>query len=93
MSSGCWLVLACPLRLQILMCHNMQEAKRMSQVILAGSTPLKSCISEEENGMGRALLEVVASKIVQTKEDVSRYVRCTLLSVINPVETVSRLHG
>jgi len=33
--------------------------------------PLKSCISEEENGMGRALLEVVSSKIVHTKEDVA----------------------
>lgn len=61
----------------------------MSEIILAGCKDLKSCISEEKNGMGRALLEVVASKIVQTPADVLRYVRCTLLRVMNPEETVS----
>lgn len=42
--------------------------------------PLYSCLCEDMNGMTRAILEVVARKIVQIASNIRRYVRCTLLN-------------
>lgn len=39
--------------------------------------------------MKRAMLEVVASGVVTTSDDVSRYVRCTLLAAMNAFEVSS----
>lgn len=46
--------------------------------------PLHSCLSEDLNGMTHAILEVVAGGIVQTANDIHRYVRCTLLNSTKP---------
>lgn len=53
-----------------------------------GCLPLCSCLAEDRNGMVRALLEVVASGIVQTANDIHCYVKCTLLSSTQPFEEV-----
>lgn len=50
--------------------------------------PLRSCLSEDMNGMTRAILEVVAGGIVQTAKDIHRYVRCTLLNSTKPFQDV-----
>ena len=50
--------------------------------------PLQSCLSEDKNGMTHAILEVVAGGIVQTPNDINRYVRCTLLNSTRPFEAV-----
>lgn len=47
-----------------------------------------SCLSEDKNGMTHAILEVVASGIVQTANDINRYVRCTLLNSTKPFQDV-----
>ncbi|KAI8012774.1 Dymeclin [Camellia lanceoleosa] len=43
--------------------------------ILSDSCLLHSCLSEDTNGMTHAILEVVAGGIVQTANDIHRYVR------------------
>lgn len=45
-----------------------------------GQDVVESCLVEGRKGMERAVLEVVASKAVATKQDVKRYVTCTLLA-------------
>ncbi|KAL2622687.1 hypothetical protein R1flu_002892 [Riccia fluitans] len=57
-----------------------EEVKRMTSVITAGCEPLQSCLTNDKIGMMRALLEVVAGGMVQTPQDVHRYVRCTLFN-------------
>ncbi|BBN13748.1 DNA polymerase theta [Marchantia polymorpha subsp. ruderalis] len=57
-----------------------EEVKRMTNVITSGCEPLHSCLTNDKIGMMRALLEVVAGGMVQTPQDVHRYVRCTLLN-------------
>lgn len=51
---------------------------------------LESCLADDKNGMTHAILEVVASGIVQTADDIHRYVRCTLLNSTKPFEDVVR---
>lgn len=58
------------------------------QLLNDGCPPLHSCLSEDKNGMTHAILEVVAGGIVQTANDIHRYVRCTLLNSIKPFEDV-----
>lgn len=53
-----------------------------------GCEALHSCLSEDKNGMTHAILEVVAGGIVQTANDIHRYVRCTLLNSTKPFEDV-----
>lgn len=49
---------------------------------------MQSCLSEDKNGMTHAIMEVVAGGIVQTANDIHRYVRCTLLNSTKPFEDV-----
>ncbi|KAI7983180.1 Helicase and polymerase-containing protein TEBICHI [Camellia lanceoleosa] len=57
--------------------------------ILNDSCPLlHSCLSEDTNGMTHAILEVVAGGIVQTANDIHRYMRCTVLNSTKPFEDV-----
>eukprot|EP00898_Chlorokybus_atmophyticus_P003722 jgi/Chlat1/4350/Chrsp29S04503 len=55
---------------------------------LAPCEPLASCLSETRRGMKRALLEVVVGGVVQTTNDVQRYVHCTLLKATLPTAQV-----
>ncbi|GLU01406.1 hypothetical protein SLE2022_187150 [Rubroshorea leprosula] len=64
------------------------EVKRISGLLNQGCSPLQSCLSEDKNGMIHAILEVVAGGIVQTANDINRYVRCTLLNSTKPFEDV-----
>ncbi|XP_073129538.1 helicase and polymerase-containing protein TEBICHI isoform X2 [Henckelia pumila] len=65
-----------------------EEVKRILALLNDGCPPLYSCLSEDKNGMTHAILEVVAGGIVQTADDIHRYVRCTLLNSIKPFEDV-----
>lgn len=58
------------------------------EVIHESCPPLRSCLSEDKNGMTHAILEGVAGGIVQTANDIHRYVRCTLLNSTQPFEDV-----
>lgn len=49
---------------------------------------MHSCLSEDMNGMIHAILEVVVGGIVQTANDIHRYVKCTLLNSTKPFEDV-----
>eukprot|EP01018_Ginkgo_biloba_P001647 Gb_33083 [translate_table: standard] len=71
----------------ILICKP-EEVKRMATMLNDSCPPLQSCLAEDKNGMTRAILEVVAGGIVQTANDVHRYVRCTLLNSTQPFEEV-----
>ncbi|XP_024542477.1 helicase and polymerase-containing protein TEBICHI-like isoform X1 [Selaginella moellendorffii] len=71
----------------ILICKS-EELSRMLPILKEGCQPLQSCLAEEKNGMMRALLEVVAGGIVQSAQDVNRYVRCTLLNSTQPFDDV-----
>ncbi|KAI3522458.1 hypothetical protein L1887_00239 [Cichorium endivia] len=65
-----------------------EEVKRIVALIGDSCPPLHSCLSEDKNGMTHAILEVVAGGIVQTANDIHRYVRCTLLNSTQPFEDV-----
>ncbi|CAN6360721.1 unnamed protein product [Urochloa humidicola] len=71
----------------ILVCRP-EEVKRITGIIRSNCTPLDSCLSEDKNGMTHAIMEVVASGIVQTANDIHRYVRCTLLNSTKPFDDV-----
>jgi len=65
-----------------------EEVKRITTLVNESCAPLHSCLAEDKNGMKRAILEVVAGGIVQTANDIHRYVRCTLLNSTQPFEDV-----
>ena len=65
-----------------------EEIKRISGLLNEDCPPLHSCLSEDMNGMTHAILEVVAGGIVQTANDINRYVRCTLLNSTKPFQEV-----
>ncbi|KAK4757829.1 hypothetical protein SAY87_019130 [Trapa incisa] len=71
----------------ILICRP-EEIKRIVSLLNESCPPLNSCLSEDKNGMIHAILEVVAGGIVQTANDVHRYVRCTLLNSTKPFQDV-----
>ncbi|XP_057854248.2 helicase and polymerase-containing protein TEBICHI isoform X1 [Cryptomeria japonica] len=71
----------------ILICKP-EEVKRITNMLNEGCPPLQSCLSDDKNGMKRAILEVVAGGIVQTANDINCYVRCTLLNSTQPFEDV-----
>uniref|UniRef100_A0A516IJI0 Helicase and polymerase-containing protein TEBICHI n=1 Tax=Turnera subulata TaxID=218843 RepID=A0A516IJI0_9ROSI len=64
------------------------ELKRIMGLLTENCPPLQSCLSEDKNGMTHAILEVVAGGIVQTANDIHRYVRCTLLNSTKPFKDV-----
>lgn len=72
---------------QVLICKP-EEIKRMMALLNESCPPLHSCLSEDMNGMTHAILEVVAGGIVQTANDIHRYVRCTLLNSTKPFQDV-----
>ncbi|CAB4266528.1 unnamed protein product [Prunus armeniaca] len=65
-----------------------EEIKRIMGIINETCLPLRSCLSEDMNGMTHAILEVVAGGMVQTANDIHRYVRCTLLNSTKPFQDV-----
>ncbi|KAJ1257461.1 hypothetical protein BS78_K017400 [Paspalum vaginatum] len=65
-----------------------EEVKRITGIIRRNCSPLESCLSEDKNGMTHAIMEVVAGGIVQTANDIHRYVRCTLLNSTKPFDDV-----
>ncbi|KAI3835318.1 hypothetical protein MKW98_020434 [Papaver atlanticum] len=65
-----------------------EEIKRITAILNDSCPPLQSCLSEDKNGMTHAILEVVAGGIVQTANDIHRYVRCTLLNSTKPFQDV-----
>ncbi|XP_058001762.1 helicase and polymerase-containing protein TEBICHI isoform X2 [Hevea brasiliensis] len=71
----------------ILICKP-EELKRIMGLLNESCPPLQSCLSEDKNGMTHAILEVVAGGIVQTANDIHRYVRCTLLNSTKPFRDV-----
>ncbi|XP_031265968.1 helicase and polymerase-containing protein TEBICHI isoform X2 [Pistacia vera] len=71
----------------VLICK-AEEVKRIIGLLNESCPPLHSCLSEDKNGMIHAILEVVAGGIVQTAEDVHRYVKCTLLNSTKPFQDV-----
>eukprot|EP00850_Spirogloea_muscicola_P023061 SM000326S12429 [mRNA] locus=s326:82656:94371:+ [translate_table: standard] len=64
------------------------DITRVEQLLNGNCNPLQSCLSEEKNGLTRALLEVVAGSSVLTPADVQRFVRCTLLHITSSAEEV-----
>lgn len=73
--------------IQILVCRP-EEVKRITSIIRSNCPPLESCLSEDKNGMTHAIMEVVAGGIVQTANDIHRYVKCTLLNSTKPFDDV-----
>lgn len=73
----------------VLICKH-EEIKRVMGLLNESCPPLQSCLSEDKNGMTHAILEVVAGGIVQTANDIHRYVRCTLLNSTKPFQDVVR---
>lgn len=71
----------------VLICRP-EEVKRVKSLLNDSCPPLQSCLSEDKNGMTHAIMEVVASGIVQTANDIHRYVRCTLLNSTKPFQDV-----
>ncbi|CAI0441279.1 unnamed protein product [Linum tenue] len=64
------------------------ELKRIMELLNDSCPPLQSCLSEDKNGMTHAILEVVSGGIVQSANDIHRYVRCTLLNATKPFNDV-----
>ncbi|PKA67186.1 DEAD-box ATP-dependent RNA helicase ISE2, chloroplastic [Apostasia shenzhenica] len=71
----------------ILICKH-DETRRVTAVLNDSCPPLQSCLSEDKNGMTHAIMEVVAGGIVQSANDIHRYVKCTLLNRTKPFEDV-----
>ncbi|KAF3446459.1 hypothetical protein FNV43_RR11638 [Rhamnella rubrinervis] len=65
-----------------------EEIKRIVGLLNESCPSLRSCLSEDMNGMTHAILEVVAGGIVQTANDIHRYVKCTLLNSTKPFQDV-----
>lgn len=65
-----------------------EDIKRIKGILNDVCPPLESCLSEDKNGMTHAILEVVAGGIVQSANDINRYVRCTLLNSTKPFDDV-----
>ncbi|XP_068085196.1 DNA polymerase theta [Anabrus simplex] len=70
------------------------EQKIAQQIIQAGLKPIESCLGHGglSSSLKRAILEVVASGVAETPEQVQCYTNCTLLATTqsqldNPVET------
>jgi DNA polymerase theta len=69
----------------ILVCKPSEKQRGLS-LIQSSLEPVKSCLLSEEStdghssAMKRALLEVIASGVVVTPNDVERYTECTLLA-------------
>ncbi|KAL1915366.1 uncharacterized protein VTP21DRAFT_6824 [Calcarisporiella thermophila] len=62
----------------IILCKDYEIA-RVKKLVQAELQPVKSCLREENRGMKRALLEVIAGSVVSLRDDVDHYIRCTLL--------------
>lgn len=71
----------------VLICRP-EDVKRIKSLLNDSCPPLQSCLSEDKNGMTHAILEVVAGGMVQTANDIHRYVMCTLLNSMKPFEDV-----
>ena len=69
----------------ILICND-KEKFRVESLIKSDLKPVKSCLIQENGetlcgSMKRAILEVIASGVANTPEEVDNYANCTLLSV------------
>ncbi|ORX42483.1 P-loop containing nucleoside triphosphate hydrolase protein [Piromyces finnis] len=53
--------------------------KKVKELIKKTHDPVKSCLTCDQKGMKRALLEIISSGIVQSMKDVKDYIKCTLL--------------
>eukprot|EP00897_Mesotaenium_endlicherianum_P007786 jgi/Mesen1/7035/ME000366S06241 len=55
----------------IMMCKP-DEVEKVSKLMAAGCTPLRSCLGQDQKFMTRALLEVIGGGIVETAEDTAK---------------------
>jgi replicative superfamily II helicase len=62
----------------ILFCSE-KDKERVKKLIHSDLEAVISCLSTERNGMKRALLEVLVSRVVRTADDIHRYSLQTLL--------------
>ncbi|KAJ3222158.1 hypothetical protein HK099_002624 [Clydaea vesicula] len=62
----------------ILMCSEL-EAKKVHELVNSDLQPVRSCLTSDQKGMKRALLEVIVNGIVSTSLDVKQYIESTLL--------------
>lgn len=53
--------------------------KKVKELIKKTHDPVNSCLTCDQKGMKRALLEVISSGIVTSIKDVKDYIKCTLL--------------
>ena len=62
-----------------ILCIKKQERKQAMHLMNSPLPPLKSCLSLDMVGLTRIMNEAVASGIVETVQDIERFIRCTLL--------------
>lgn len=59
-------------------------SKYLQELFTKDPPPIESCLTDEKQGMKRAILEVIAAGIVRTPEHISQYITCTLMAAIDP---------
>jgi DNA polymerase theta len=71
-----------------LIARNQQEYQRAFELMNSKLAEIKSCLADL-NCFSKALVEVIASGVVESASDILRYVQCTLLSSQYPAATVT----
>eukprot|EP00002_Diphylleia_rotans_P022174 TRINITY_DN4341_c0_g1_i19.p1 TRINITY_DN4341_c0_g1~~TRINITY_DN4341_c0_g1_i19.p1 ORF type:complete len:1747 (-),score=308.26 TRINITY_DN4341_c0_g1_i19:1105-6345(-) len=66
------------------------ERDKVKNMIHARFPVLESCLIETRRGLVRALLEAIASQLVQSVTDIERFIKCTLLASQRSYEEVHR---
>ncbi|KAK0079774.1 hypothetical protein PV326_008551 [Microctonus aethiopoides] len=70
----------------ILVCKPCEKSTA-SNILNSSLQPIESCL-EGSSLLIRALLEVIASEVAYTQEDIVAYMKCTLLSFTTPINEV-----
>lgn len=82
----------------ILIC-NEANSKIGKELIYAKLTPISSCLDVNEGNLKRAILEIIASGVATTVNDVEHFIQCTLLWTENKdffkrcTNTVEKMSG
>ncbi|KXS16810.1 hypothetical protein M427DRAFT_144616 [Gonapodya prolifera JEL478] len=62
----------------VIMCKKA-DLDKVQKLLTSEVRPVKSCLMDELKGMKRALMDVIAARLVKTESDVVEYLKCSLL--------------
>ena len=75
----------------ILVCTTEYGENRVQDILNGEDTPVRSCLSENGQGLRRSMLEAICSGLVKSPDDVIYYLKCTLLCWTEEMELVAEI--